>query len=153
MNQGSTPDLCGPSAWPKEMSSNSSDSKFPNSRSPSHVESQFPHIIPSTDRPLFHRCKRSALVDRSEYGAAKTVTCPLPRCGYAWCKKCNQPVACIGTAHVCDDGTTKLQALMDTQGWMYCPGNLFDEEYLPGTDQVAIQGAILPPRRSQAVTL
>lgn len=102
------------------------------------IDSRFVRIIGLTEREYLEfqrlelskfsvsvtcrRCKRSALVDRSEYGAAKTVTCPLPRCNFAWCKKCNQSVTCGGVAHVCDDGTTKLQALMDTHGWMYCPG-------------------------------
>ncbi|KAJ7719079.1 hypothetical protein DFH07DRAFT_315765 [Mycena maculata] len=67
------------------------------------------------------KCKESVFVDRAEYEAASTLVCPLPRCNYAWCKACQQPVTEDGPKHSCD-GSSELEHLMKQHGWKHCPG-------------------------------
>ncbi|CAK5267540.1 unnamed protein product [Mycena citricolor] len=67
------------------------------------------------------KCKDSIFVDRTEYNAAKRITCPLPRCNHTWCKGCNQSIALGGAEHSCD-GVSELAYLMKRRGWKHCPG-------------------------------
>lgn len=67
------------------------------------------------------RCKRSMFVDKSEYQESRTLICPLPKCGYAWCKSCQMPIDIGGPRHSCD-GSSELRHLMKEKGWKHCPG-------------------------------
>ncbi|CAE7171213.1 unnamed protein product [Rhizoctonia solani] len=65
-------------------------------------------------------CSNSVFVDRKDYNLAEIITCPMPRCIYAWCKQCNQTVQ-GGAKHSCD-GSAELETLMHQRGWKHCPG-------------------------------
>ncbi|KAF9792210.1 hypothetical protein BJ322DRAFT_1102725 [Thelephora terrestris] len=67
------------------------------------------------------KCKKSMFVDRSEYQESRTINCPLPKCGYAWCKACQAQIDIGGPRHSCD-GSSELRHLMKEQGWKHCPG-------------------------------
>ncbi|KAH7337774.1 hypothetical protein B0J17DRAFT_664209 [Rhizoctonia solani] len=65
-------------------------------------------------------CSNSVFVDRKDYDRAEIITCPMPRCTYAWCKQCNQTIQ-GGSKHSCD-GSAELETLMHQRGWKHCPG-------------------------------
>ncbi|CAE6475550.1 unnamed protein product [Rhizoctonia solani] len=65
-------------------------------------------------------CRSSVFVDRKDYDLAEIITCPMPRCTYAWCKQCNQAIQ-GGAKHSCD-GSAELETLMHQRGWKHCPG-------------------------------
>ncbi|RDX55443.1 hypothetical protein OH76DRAFT_1414782 [Lentinus brumalis] len=48
------------------------------------------------------KCKQTIFVDKAEYQEAQEIVCPLPRCGYAWCKTCSQAIEIGGPKHSCD---------------------------------------------------
>ncbi|CAE6412204.1 unnamed protein product [Rhizoctonia solani] len=78
-------------------------------------------MIDCRGKPLFlDVCSGSAFVDRKDYDRAEIITCPMPRCTYAWCKQCNQAIQ-GGAKHSCD-GSAELETLMHQRGWKHCPG-------------------------------
>lgn len=70
-----------------------------------------------------HRCDERMLVDKDQYEEELVITCPLPFCGYSWCRNCNKAVEDPQKRHFCEnDGSSELQVLMDAHGWKLCPG-------------------------------
>ncbi|KAF9531698.1 hypothetical protein CPB83DRAFT_881309 [Crepidotus variabilis] len=65
-------------------------------------------------------CKHTMRVDRTEYASEGLVSCPLPRCGYRWCKSCEKEAPRSEVLHRCKD--KKLDKLARKKGWKYCPG-------------------------------
>lgn len=96
----------------------------------SHADGN-PFFFPLTLRasfstPLFpppslsYRCRRAAFVDREEYEHSKIILCPLPSCGFRWCKECSKEVE-RGFQHSCD-GSMEFNMLIEQKGWKRCPG-------------------------------
>ncbi|PIL36988.1 hypothetical protein GSI_00680 [Ganoderma sinense ZZ0214-1] len=67
------------------------------------------------------KCLNTIFVDKGEYQEVQEIVCPLPGCGYAWCKLCSQAIEIGGPKHSCD-GTSELNHLMRQRGWKHCPG-------------------------------
>ncbi|KAF8525592.1 hypothetical protein BU17DRAFT_62733 [Hysterangium stoloniferum] len=65
-------------------------------------------------------CRRSTFVDLKDHADMKLLSCPLPDCRHVWCKECRCSVE-PNAAHSCD-GSVELDTLMQSRGWVYCPG-------------------------------
>nr|VWO93935.1 Uncharacterized protein [Ganoderma boninense] len=81
------------------------------------------------------KCLNTIFVDKGEYQEAQEIVCPLPRCGYAWCKLCSQPIEIGGVKHSCD-GTFELNHLMRQRGWKHCPGCQTPAEKIDGCNHM-----------------
>lgn len=114
------------SAYPKTISRFSRSCNYPVSQSSFTAESRATDLSdsPHALTVISLSCKKSMFVDRSEHQASRTLVCPLPRCGYAWCKLCQAKIEIGGPRHSCD-GSSELRHLMKEKGWKHCPGQLF----------------------------
>ncbi|KAF9047187.1 hypothetical protein BDZ89DRAFT_1155047 [Hymenopellis radicata] len=86
------------------------------------------------------KCKQSFRLDRDETTGTDTLDCPLPGCGYSWCKRCDQEVV-SGLEHSCD-GEKELQRLKDAGNLQYCPGCKMPYEKIEGFYSVRTQDVI-----------
>ncbi|KAJ7750690.1 hypothetical protein DFH07DRAFT_746063 [Mycena maculata] len=82
------------------------------------------------------KCKEPLFVDRQEYEAGVFLVCPLEGCNHAWCRICGKTIVDLVTpAHECA-GEAELHALMERQGWKYCPGCQTPYEKIEGCNHM-----------------
>ncbi|RPD67337.1 hypothetical protein L227DRAFT_491050, partial [Lentinus tigrinus ALCF2SS1-6] len=81
------------------------------------------------------KCVQTIFVDKTEYQEVQEIVCPLPGCGYAWCKACSQAIDIGGPKHSCD-GSSELNHLMDLRGWKHCPGCQTPAEKIEGCNHM-----------------
>ncbi|PPR00523.1 hypothetical protein CVT26_009909 [Gymnopilus dilepis] len=65
-------------------------------------------------------CRQSMQITRYDYISHNVISCPLPQCGYTWCRDCRKPIRPLDKSHHCTD--KELDRLMQRKGWKHCPG-------------------------------